>query len=48
MVVTHEHLGIEQEAVKQRVEDLEFQLQQQQNAVIGRGGPAFPVKKGSD
>jgi len=29
------------EAVKQRAKDLGFQVQQQQNAVIGRGGPAF-------
>jgi hypothetical protein len=33
-----------QEAVKQRVKDLGFQLQQQQNAVTGRGGPAFSPK----
>ncbi len=33
-----------QEAVKQRAKDLQFQIQQQQNAVIGRGGPAFTPK----
>ncbi len=33
-----------QEAVKQRAKDLQFQIQQQQNAVIGRGGPAFAPK----
>ncbi len=30
-----------QQAVQQRVKDLTFQVQQQQNAVIGRGGPEF-------
>ncbi len=33
-----------QEAVKQRVKDLQFQIKQQQNAVIGPGGPAFAPK----
>lgn len=32
------------QAVQQRVKDLGFQVQQQQNAVIGRGGPAFQPK----
>lgn len=34
------------DAVVQRAKDLQFQLQQQQNAVIGRGGPAFAPKPG--
>jgi hypothetical protein len=34
------------QAVQQRAKDLGFQVQQQQNAVIGRGGPAFlPASK---
>ena len=32
------------EAIEQRLKDLKFQLQQQQNAVIGRGGPEFAPK----
>lgn len=32
------------EAVKQRAKDLGLQISQQQNAVIGRGGPAFQPK----
>jgi hypothetical protein len=34
------------QAVQQRAKDLGFQVQQQQNAVIGRGGPAFGPKGG--
>jgi hypothetical protein len=33
-----------QQAMQQRIKDLTFQVQQQQNAVTGRGGPAFPPK----
>ena len=32
------------EAFQQRAKDLQFQVQQQQNAVIGRGGPEFAPK----
>ena len=32
------------EAIEQRLKDLTFQVQQQQNAVIGRGGPEFAPK----
>jgi hypothetical protein len=34
-----------QEAIEQRLKDLTLQVQQQQNAVIGRGGPEFAPKK---
>lgn len=36
------------EAVQQRAKDLGLQIQQQQNAVTGRGGPNFAPKTGGD